>query len=81
LLRAHAALEDDRIVLAICECFREVVDVASALCEHQAVSASLDRVHHVGEDLLVARLVVGECTVNARDRARDGEVDRFRQLE
>ena len=59
----------------------EMVDVACALGQDQAVLSAPQGVDHIGEDLLVARPVLCECRVDARDRARNGEVDRFRQLE
>ena len=55
--------------------------MAGALGQDKAVSSAPQGIDHIGEDLLVARPVLCECRVDARDRARNGEVDRLRQLE
>lgn len=81
LLCSHATLEDDRIVPSCFERCREVVDVAGALGEDEAVSTTPEGPYHVGEDLLVSRLVLGERVVDAGDRTRRGEVDRLVQVE
>ena len=54
LLRAHAALEDDWIQPPLGECLSEVVDVAGALGENEAVPTATEGIDYVGEDLFVA---------------------------
>ena len=80
LLGAHPTLENHWVQPLSSERCCEVVHVAGALGQDQAVSSAPQGVDHIGEDLLVARPVLCECRVDARDRARNGEVDRFRQL-
>ena len=62
---AHAALEDDRIEPRSASVAGEVVDVAGALGEDEAVAAATECLDDVGEDLFVAWLVLGERAVDA----------------
>ena len=49
--------------------------MCGSLRQHQAMAPAIVGFEHVGQDLFVASLVLGQRTMDARDRTRYGEVD------